>query len=214
MDEEISIIDAKTRNEKIKSFFIDNKKKLIISCVVFIIIIIGFYAYQIYNERQKENISNKYNNSIIEYQKTNKSKTINSLKQIINKHDRTYSPLSLYFIIDNNLIENKNEVNDLFDIIINKTPLDNEIKNLVIYKKGLFNADNADETELLNILSPLINSNSVWKSHALYLLGEFFYDNGENQKSKDFFQKIVSIENSNSEILTKAQKRLNRDLGE
>ena len=28
MDEEISIIDAKTRNEKIKDFFINNKKRI------------------------------------------------------------------------------------------------------------------------------------------------------------------------------------------
>ena len=85
---------------------------------------------------------------------------------------------------------------------------------MIIYKKGLFNADQINEIELLNILNPLINSKSVWKSHALYLVAEFFYNNGERQKSKDFFEKIVSLENSNSDIITSAKRRLNRDLSE
>ena len=37
MDEEISIIDTKTRNEKIKNFFVENKK-LLLSIVVFLLI--------------------------------------------------------------------------------------------------------------------------------------------------------------------------------
>ena len=140
--------------------------------------------------------------------------TTSKLKDIINDKDSTYSPLALYFIIDNNLIDNKNEINSLFDILIDQTPVETEIKNLIIYKKALFNADQINEIELLNILNPLINSKSVWKSHALYLVAEFFYNNGERQKSKDFFEKIVSLENSNSDIITSAKRRLNRDLSE
>ena len=215
MDEEISIIDTKTRNEKIKSFFIKNRRSLLLSIIFIIILVISFYSYQIYIDGQKEKISNQYNDTIINYQKkTDKSKTIESLKQVINKHDRTYSPLALYFIIDNKLIEDKDEINELFEAIINETSLDKEIKNLVIYKKALFNADDINEVELINILSPLINSNSVWKSHALYLVGEFFFNNGEKQKAKDFFQKIILTENSNPDIVLSAQKRLNRDLGD
>ena len=42
----------------------------------------------------------------------------------------------MYFIIDNKLIdEKKMKINELFDILINKTSLDKEIKNLIIYKK-------------------------------------------------------------------------------
>ena len=98
--------------------------------------------------------------------------------------------------------------------MIEDTSLENEIKNLVIYKKGLYNADIVDEAGILKILKPIINSESVWKSHALYLLGEYFYSKQENQKAKDFFEQIVSLENSNLEIKTQAQKRLNRDLSD
>ena len=214
MDEDTSIIDSKTRNEKIKNFLVNNKKILISLIIVFIILIISFYSYQIYLDKKREDISNKYNSAIIEYEVSNKSKIISILKDIINFKDETYSPLALYFIIDNNLIDDKKEINNLFDILIDRTPLELEIKNLIIYKKALFNADQVDEIELLNILNPLINSKSVWKSHALYLVAEFFYSKGEKQKSKDFFEKIVSTENSNTDILTSAKRRLNRDLSD
>ena len=214
MDEDSSTIDNRTRNERIKNFIINNKKKLISLIIAFIILIISFYSYQIYLDKKREDISNRYNSAIIEYEAANKSKIIPILKDIINAKEATYSTLALYFIIDNDLINNKNEINSFFDILIDKTSLDIEIKNLIIYKKALFNADQVNEIELLNILNPLLNSDSVWKSHALYLVAEFFYSTGEKQKSKDFFEKIVSTENSNTDILTNAKRRLNRDLSD
>ena len=214
MDEDTSIIDNRTRNERIKNFIINNKKKLISLIIAFIILIISFYSYQIYLDKKREDISNRYNSAIIEYEAANKSKIIPILKDIIDAKDATYSPLALYFIIDNNLINDKDEINSFFDILIDKTSLDIEIKNLIIYKKALFNADQINEIDLLNILNPLLNSDSVWKSHALYLVAEFFYSKGEKQKSKDFFEKIVSTENSNTDILTSAKRRLNRDLSD
>ena len=67
---------------------------------------------------------------------------------------------------------------------------------------------------MLNILNPLINSESVWKSHALYLMAEYFYSKGEKQKSKEFFNQILNLENTNQDLKIEAQKRLNRDLSE
>jgi hypothetical protein len=112
------------------------------------------------------------------------------------------------------LISNDSEINSYFDILIDEISLDKEIKNLVIYKKALFNADQAQESELLNMLNPLIKSESVWKSHALYLMAEYFYSKDQKQKSKEFFNQIVSLENSNSDIKLQAEKRLNRDLSD
>ena len=65
-----------------------------------------------------------------------------------------------------------------------------------------------------NILNPLIKSESVWKSHALYLMAEYFYSKNERKKSKEFFNQIVNLENANQEIKLESQKRLNRDLSE
>ncbi len=78
--------------------------------------------------------------------------------EVIFENDATYSPLALYFIIDNEILTENGEINKLFDQVINKTKLDKEIKNLIIYKKALFNSDFTSENELLNILNPIINS--------------------------------------------------------
>ena len=204
MDEEVTIIDSKTRNEKIKNFLLKNAKLISFLIIALLLVIIGFYTYQIFQDQKRESISIKYNSAVIEYNENERLKTISELN----------SPLALYFIIDNNLIDNRDEVNKLFDVIIDKTSLELEIKNLIIYKKGLFNADYVNESQMLKILSPVTNSKSVWKSHALYLLAEYFYSKNEKQKSKEFFNQILLTENANQDLVKEAQKRLNRDLGE
>ena len=112
------------------------------------------------------------------------------------------------------MISEKDNINNLFDIIIEDISLEKEIKNLLIYKKGLYNSDTTNESDLLDILNPLIKSKSVWSSHALYLVAEYYYFKNEKQKSKEFFNKILNLENGNQEIIKEAQKRLNRDLSE
>ncbi len=214
MDEEISIIDSNTRNQKIKDFFINNKKILATITIFLIFSILSFYIYQIYEDQNKEKISNRYNSAIIEHKNGDDSKIISEMKEIIEDKNSTYSPLALYYLIDENLIKDKNEINYLFDVLINKTSLDYEIKNLIIYKKALFNADTTNENELLNILNPIINSKSIWKSHGLYLLAEYFYSKNEKQKSKEFFNQILNTKNANTDIIKETQKRLNRDLSE
>ncbi len=214
MDEDFSIINTNTRNEKIKNFFVKNKSKLISVVIILIITIIGVFSYDKYSKNKKKEISDKYNSITIDYSEKTKDKTTNSLIEIINKKDPTYSPLSLYFIIDNNLVTDQSKINSLFDLLINDTSLDSEIKNLIIYKKALYNADNAQESDLLNILNPLINSESIWKSHSLYLMAEYFYANNQKLKAKEFFNQIMALENSNLDIRLQAEKRLNRDLRE
>ena len=214
MEEDISIINKNSRNEKVRNFFINNKYKIILTVIVLIIILIGAYGFDSYKANKKKEISNKFNSTTLAFSKNTKDLTVQKLVEIINEQDPTYSPLSLYFIIDNKLVSNKNEINDYFDILIEKTSLDNEIKNLIIYKKALFNADQVQESDLLNILNPLINSDSVWKSHALYLMAEYFYSKDQKQKSKEFFNQIMILEKPNSNIRLQAENRLNRDLSD
>ena len=214
MDEDLSIINTNTRNEKIRNFFVNNKNKIISGIIILIIIIVCVFSYDKYLINKKKDISDSYNSIIIDYSEKTKEKTASSLIEIIKKKDPTYSPLSLNFIIDNNLVSDQSKINSLFDILIKDTSLDTEIKNLVIYKKALYNADNVQESDLLNMLNPLINSKSVWKSHSLYLMAEYFYANNQKQKAKEFFNQIIALENSNTDLIKQAQKRLNRDLSD
>ena len=214
MDEDLSAINTSTRNEKIINFFVNNKKRIIIVLSILILLVLGYFAYDEIGKRNKIKIANKYNNSRINYFSGNKLNVENKMIEIIKAKDKSYSPLALYFLLDNNIINSKEKINDLFDILINEISLDEEIKNLIIYKKALYNSEYVSETDLLKILNPIINSDSVWKSQALYLLGEYFFSKNEKQKSKEFFEKILITESSNLKIKLEAQRRLQRDLSE
>ena len=214
MDEEVSLIDTNTRNEKIKNFLINNKSKIISFLVFVVIVLILFFSFGEYQKSVKKEISDQFNLATISFKIENKEKTLNELTEVIKSKNPTYSPLALYFVIDNNLSDDRDEINNFFDILISETNLDEEIKNLVIYKKALFNADDISEVGLLNILKPINNSESVWKSHSLYLIGEYFFSKGEKEKSKEFFQQINTLNNANASIQTQAQKRLTRDLSD
>ena len=214
MDEDTAIINSNTRNEKIKDFFIKNKKLLISFLVIILVLLMGYFAFAEYQDKKKIKISDQYNKTVFEYSSINKENTKSILIDLINKKDSTYSPLALYFIIDNALIIEQSTVNKLFDVIIEDVSLEKEVKNLIIYKKALYNADNSDENLLLEILKPILNSESVWKAHGLYLMAEYFYSKNEKQKAKEFFNQIVLLKNANQDLIVESQKRLNRDISE
>ena len=99
-------------------------------------------------------------------------------------------------------------------MVINIGSLEKEIKNLNIYKKAIYNSNFVDEAELVEILRPITNSDSIWKSHSLFLLAEFFYYKENKAESKKLLNEIINYENSNSEIKLEAQKKLTRDFSE
>ena len=214
MDQEVEIISAETRKERIKNLIINNRKSIISAFIFLILLLFGFFIYQEYKKGNREQLANKYNASIIEYENGNKSNILNSMKEIIEDKDKTYSPLAFYYLLDNDIITSKDEINKYFDILINEIGLDKENKNLTIFKKGLFNSDSSNENELLDILNPIIKSESIWKPHALYLMAEYYLAKNEKQKSKEFLEKLVSLENISDKIKLEAQKRLRSDLSE
>ena len=127
MDEDISIINNETRKEKILNFFINNKKKLISIIVILVLIPLSFFSYQIYKTGHKEWLADKYNSAVINYENGDRSKVTKIMKEIINDKDKTYSPLALYFLIDNDISVSSEEINQLFDIVIKDVKLDKEI---------------------------------------------------------------------------------------
>ena len=53
--------------------------------------------------------------------------------------------------------------------------LENEDKNLIILKKAIFISNEGNEVEVLNLLKPIINSDSAWKIECLKFLGDFLF---------------------------------------
>ena len=213
MSEDIEIINQNTRIEKIKNFFSNNFKKLIGSLVSILLLLFSYFGYQEYEKREKLEIAETYNQITLKEITVQNSNDVEQLVKIIKKKDPIYSALSLYFIIENNLVNDQKEINNFFDMVI-KSQKEKEIKNLIIYKKAMYNADIASENELLDILNPLLKSQSVWKSHALLLMADYFVQNNNLLKSKDFLKEIVNSEVANNEIRVEAERRLKRNFGD
>ena len=133
MDEEITIIDSSTRNEKIKNFIINNKKKIIIIFSIIFITLIGYFSFNEIKERNKVKLGDQFNTITLNFETGSNKNITKKLINIIDKRNSTYSPLALYFLIDNDLIKDKDKTNQLFDILIEKTELETEIKNLIIW---------------------------------------------------------------------------------
>tara|TARA_B100000161_G_scaffold163241_1_gene116372 strand:+ start:425 stop:1066 length:642 start_codon:yes stop_codon:yes gene_type:complete len=213
MDEDISIINQNTRNEYIKNFFKKNFKKLLFIISIFLLILLSFFIYESLKKNKRYTLAKKYNDIIINNKNYTNPYIIENLKFIIDKKDKVYSPLALYYLLDNNYINSQNDINLLFDKIIS-IKQSNEKKHLIIFKKALFNLDNFTENQMLETLNPVINSDSVWKAHALLLMAEFYLDKKELIKSKEFFTKVSEIENLNQSIKQDVQKKLSREFSE
>tara|TARA_A100001011_G_C14049471_1_gene731279 strand:+ start:140 stop:781 length:642 start_codon:yes stop_codon:yes gene_type:complete len=209
MSEDIEIINQNTRIEKIKNFFSNNYKKLISSFILVLLILFSYFGYQEYKKRLKLEIAEMYNQITLNDITIENTNDIEQLEKIIKEKDPIYSALSLYFIIENDLVNDKKKINNYFDIVI-KSQEEKEIKNLIIYKKAMYNTGIVSENELLDILNPILKSESVWKSHALLLMADYFEHNDNLIKSKDFLKEIVNSQLVNNSIKIEAERRLMR----
>ena len=213
MSEDIEIINQNTRIEKIKNFFSNNYKKLISSLIFILLVLFSYFGYQEYKKNTKLKITEIYNQITLKEITIENTNDIEQLVKIIKEKDPIYSALSLYFIIENNLVNDQKKINNFFDLVI-KSQEEKEIKNLIIYKKAMYNADIISENELLEILNPILKSESVWKSHALLLVADYFEHNNNLIKSKDFLEEIANSQLANNEIRIEAERRLKRKFGD
>ena len=116
--------------------------------------------------------------------------------------------LSLFLILNENLISEKEEISNLFDHVLANNKFEKEIGNLIIFKKALYKSNYIDEEELMLDLKPLIETESLWKAHALLLLGDYFFVKNQNIKAKEFYSQILSIKNLHEDLYEKARLQL------
>ena len=213
MDEDIAIVNQNTRISLVKDFFKKNSKKIIIILSIIFIVLLIFFVFEELKKRKKENLAQLYNSIIFNTDQYDQNDIKNEMIKIINEKVDTYSALALYYLIDNKLVDDQTKISDLFDKVISISD-DKELKNLVIFKKALYFSDKYTEIKLLEILNPLINSDSIWKQHGLLLMGDFYYQKKQFNKSKEFLEKITQLSNINPKIKTDVERRLNRDFNE
>ena len=197
-----------TKKSKLKKFYEVNKILIfsVISILVIAIASISFYSET--KEKKKILISDKYLAAKVYLENGDRNEVKNILKTIIFANDSTYSTLSLFLILNENLIVDQGELSNLFDHVLENNKFEKEVKNLIIFKKALFQSNFVSELELLDAVKPLINTETVWKPHALLLLGDYFASKKEYLKAKEFYVQILSLKNLHKELYNQARSQL------
>jgi len=194
-----------TQKTKIRKFYENNKVKIILFLLLLTIFIISFFFYIELKKNKKITLTENYIAAKIYIENDNKNEAIKSLVKIIHSNDNTYSPLSLFLILDANLIDDKEVISDYFLHILKNCKFDKEIENLIILKKALHESSFASEDKLLESLRPIINSESLWKSHALFLLGDYHLDKNKKNQAREFYLQVLKIKNLNKDFYERAR---------
>jgi len=197
-----------TKKSRFKKFYESNKILIFSIISVLIIFIASFIFYTESKEKKKIFLADSYIDAKIYLQNKEKNKAKDILKSIINSNDSTYSLLSLFLILDENLISDQEELSRLFDQILKSNEFEKEIKNLIIFKKLLFQSNFASEQELLDSIKPLLSSDTLWKPHALLLMGDYFLFKKEYLKATEFYTQILSLKSLNKELYEQARVQL------
>jgi len=204
MNEDLTIINENLKTERVLNFYKKNKKKIFAIILVIIIFIFSIIFYKYLVDKKITNLSKNYIYASIQAEEGKKNEATNNLKKIIYSNEPTYSSLALFFLIEKELIVDLNEILNLYDHVINNNKFDKEMKNLLIYKKALALFERSNEMSMVEILKPIINSDSVLKSQAQLLLGDFFVHKKNYLKAKDLYLRILNESNQdNYKILAK-----------
>jgi len=202
-DETIEVQYDLTKKSRLKKFY-DNNRFLIFSTIFILFISIFSFGFYLKNKEDKKILlSENYIEAKILLENNKKDEARHILKTIVLSNDKTYSSLSLFLLLNENLIENNKELNNLFNHLLKNNNFDKEIKNLIIYKRALFQSNFVEESVLLEALKPLINSHTLWKPHALLLLGDYFLYKKEFLKAKEFYTQILALTDLNDNEIHK-----------
>ena len=198
-----------TKKSKLREFYESNKILIYSSILTLIIIFASYSYYQVSKEKKKILLSENYIQAKIYLESGNKTEALEILKKVIFSNDPTYSTLSFFMILNENLVNETNEVSRLFDYLLENNKFDKEIRNLLLYKKVLYKSNYVDELKLLEETKTLLyNEESVWRAHALLLLGDFYFSRKEYIKAKDFYIQTLSIKNLHPDLYVQANSRL------
>ena len=197
-----------TKKSRLKKFY-ESNKIIIFSVILIFIISLGAFNYYLETIKKKKILlSENYFQAKIYLETGYKNEAINLLRELIFANDRTYSTLSFFLMLNQDLISDYEEISSLFDHLLINNKYKGEEKNLLIYKKILFNSNFVNETKLLEDSKLLLNTNTLWKPHVLLLLGDYFVSKNENLKATEFYTQILSINNLHKDLYDQAKLKL------
>ena len=197
-----------TKKSKLRKFY-EEKKVLIFSTILILVITIASIGYYLeIKEKEKILLAESYIEAKVYSENGDRKKAINILKTIILANDSTYSTLSLFLILDENLIAEQKELFHLFNHVLKNNTFEKEVRNLIIFKRALFQSNFVSELELLEAVNPLINTETLWKPHALLLLGDYFFSKKQYFKAREFYIRVLSLKDLHKGLYDQATSQL------
>ncbi|MDC0426372.1 tetratricopeptide repeat protein [Pelagibacteraceae bacterium] len=175
---------------KLKNFFNKNLRNLIILSVFVILILFSYFFYKDLQKKKEIELSEHYTQATIQFNEKKITAAVKLLENIINENHKFYSPLALYFIIENNLESDSLKIINFFDKILSNKSIEKENLNLIRIKKAIFLFNLGNEEAIIKTLNPVINSNSVWRNMAIKLISDYFISKDEKSKAKEYIELI------------------------
>ena len=197
-----------TKKSKLKKFYESNKILIFSSILILIIIFISFSFFLVSKEKKRIILSENYVQAKIYLENGDKIEATNILKDVVFANDSVYSTLCFFLILNQNLISDYEELSVLFDHLLTNNKFEKEVRNLLVYKKALFNSNFVDEAELLEGIKPLLNKATLWKPHALLLLGDYFVSKKEYLKAKEFYTQVLLTKDLPQDLYNEARSQL------
>ena len=197
-----------TKKSKMKRFYESNKILIFSFIFILAIVSVSFSFYVENKEKKRIMLSENYVQARIYLENGKKNEALSVLKEIFFSNDPTYSTLCFFLILNGNLITDHNELSLLFDHLMDNNKFEKEVKNLLIYKKALFNSNLINESKFLEDIKPLLNNESFWKPHALLLIGDYFVSKKEYVKAEEFYTQIFSMKGLQEDFYDQARSKL------
>ena len=156
---------------KLVSFYNYNKLRILIFFLLIFIAIFTLFFINYKNENKNIRIAEKYVEAVIHLSANNKNDARIIFEEIILSKNKFYSLIALNNIIEKELFEDKDKILNYFEIL-EKSNINSETKDLLVFKKALFLIKNSEINEGKNLLKGLIDKSSNLKILAEELLKE------------------------------------------
>ncbi len=174
--------------KRMSNFIKKNFKNLIILLVFLVLLLFGYFFYEDLKKKNEIKVSESYTYATIKFKEKKVDESKKILEDIINKDHRFYSPMALYFIIDNNLETDTSKIIKFFDKVLSINSIDEENLNLIKIKKAIFLFNSENEAVIIKTLNPVINSNSIWRNLAINLMSDYFLSKNQESKANEYLQ--------------------------
>ena len=159
---DINSDNSQSKQNRISFFINKNKKKILISTILIILLCLSLIFFQINNNRKNILLSEKFMNAQIYLSTDKKIKALNIYEELIKSKNKFYSNMALNMIIENDLEKDSSIVLNYFEIVENITK-DNKQKDLINFKKALYLIEISKAGEGKKILQKLSDKESDLK---------------------------------------------------